>query len=236
MKKFFLSLIAVVLLTTITFAQNVPSNSFAQSPKLLDRLEIDKLFPESVLKNLALEFPVYKVYKFSDITGSYYCILSESREEVNSSNDTFNYKIKAVTLKLENELFTKIWEINDQIIRNKEESSIWFWTIYIDFKDYDKDGILETVIVYGTNGLNGYDDGRIKFIIYNKGQKVAIRHQNGLLDGERSTQIDQGFYSLPLQLQNSIKEKMKLMEQNNNAVFTGGWELAMKNKKLIIKD
>jgi len=212
------------------------SHSFSQNPKVLNREEINQLFPASILKNLSIVYPISKVYKFSDITGNYYCILSESRDEINSSSDTFNYNIKAVALKSENDLFSKVWEINDQIIKKNDESSIWFWTKYIDFKDFDNDGIFESLIVYGTNGLNGYDDGRIKFIIHYKGQKIAIRHQNGVLDGSRSTQIDQGFYALPLTLQNSIKQKMELLEKNNNAVFPGGWKLAIKNKKLIIKD
>jgi hypothetical protein len=212
------------------------SKSFSQNPRSLDKVEIDKLFPNNLVKTFSINFPIYKVYNYSDITGNYYCILSESRDEINTLRDTINFKIKAVTLKSENESFSKAWEINDQIIDKEVETSIWFWTKYIDFKDYNNDGVIESIIVYGTNGLNGYGDGRIKFIIYNKGNKVAIRHQNSEMDFYRSIQIDQTFYSLPIQLQNSIKQKMKLMEQNNNAIFPSKLESGMKNKKLLIKD
>jgi hypothetical protein len=224
-------LIFIFLITIYSFGK-----SFSQTPKTLDKVEIEKLFPNNILNSFSINFPIYKVYNYSDITGNYYCILSESRDKIISSRDTINFKIKAVTLKSENELFTKAWEINDQIISKEGETTICFWTKYIDFKDYNNDGIIEPIIVYGTNGLNGYGDGRIKFIIYNKGNKTAIRHQNSEMDFGRSTQIDQTFYSLPIKLQNSIKQKMLLMEQNNNAIFPNDWESGINNKKQILKD
>ena len=94
----------------------------------------------------------------------------------------------------------------------------------------------DLIIVYGTTALNGYDDGRIKIIIYYKGQKIAIRHQNGMLDFERETIIDKAFYSLPTGLQSAVKQKMELMQKNNQAIFPAGWQLAMKNKKTTINE
>lgn len=57
-----------------------------------------------------------------------------------------------------------------------------------------------------TSGMNGYDDGRVKFIIYYRGQK-----------------IDKRFYALPIKLQETIKDKMNLMVTNNHAIFPYGW-------------
>jgi hypothetical protein len=113
-----------------------------------------------------------------------------------------------------------------------DESSIQFWTKYIDFNDYNSDGLVDPIIIYGTSAANGYDDGRIKFIIYYQGQKIAIRHQNGILDYERETQVDKAFYKLPLPLQTSIKQKMESMMKNSHAIFPAGWQAAMRNKKI----
>ena len=94
----------------------------------------------------------------------------------------------------------------------------------------------DPIIVYGTTAVNGYGDGRIKIIIYYKGQKVAIRHQNGTLDFERETSVDKAFYALPVLLQTAVKQKMELMIKNKQAIFPAGWQLAMKNKKTTINE
>jgi hypothetical protein len=151
--------------------------------------------------------------------------------------DTFNNKIKAINVKVSKGSYVKLWEINDNIIKNdNDERSIWFWTKYIDFKDYDGDGLADPIVIYGTYAANGYDDGRIKFIIYNKGQKIAVRHQNGVLDFERETQVDMAFYGLSQSLQTSIKQKMELMMKNSQAIFPAGWQSAMKNKKTTFNE
>lgn len=211
------------------------ANAFAQITKVTSEIlsaEQVKKFLDTVPETLNIKFPIIRIYKYEDKRGRFYCVLTESRDEISVENDTMNYKIKAINFKAENGSYTKIWEIDDNIIKNdSDESSIWFWTKYCDFKDYDGDGLADPIIVYGTYGANGYDDGRIKIIIYYKGQKIAIRHQNGVLDNERETKVDNSFYNLPQSLQNSIKQKMDLMIKNNNAIFPYGWQAAMKNKK-----
>ncbi|GGE96611.1 hypothetical protein GCM10011383_04220 [Hymenobacter cavernae] len=188
--------------------------------------------PEVVRKTLNITFPIFRVYKYVDNDGHHYCILTESKDEIATDKDTLNHKIRAVSLKADNSSFVKNWEINDNIIKNEnDETSIWFWTKYTDFKDYDGDGLVDPIIVYGTSALNGYDDGRIKILIYHKGRKVAIRHQNGVLDLARETQVDKAFYDLPISLQTSVKQKMELMRKNGQAIFPAGWQVAMKNKK-----
>jgi hypothetical protein len=205
--------------------------------EILTAKQVTELFPDSIRKILNVSFPILRVYRYADKTGKYYCILTESRNEITAGKDTINHKIKAINVKADKGSFINLWEINDNVIKNdNDESSIWFWTKYIDFRDYDGDGLADPIIIYGTSGANGYDDGRIKFLIYYKGQKVAIRHQNGVLDYERETQVDKAFYDLPQSLQVAIKHKMELMMKNNQAIFPAGWQTAMKNKKMTFNE
>jgi|SRR5215469_3948642 len=182
------------------------------------------MFTDTVKKDLKINLPIFRVYKYADKSGEFVCVLTESDDSISNDKDTFSHSIKAVNLRIDNGKLNKVWELNDNIVKNwHEENSIWFWTSYFDFKDFDNDGLIEPIIVYGTSAMNGYDDGRIKFIIYYKGKKIAIRHQNGILDDERETKIDDTFFSLPPKLKDNIKSKMALMEKQNKAIFTQTW-------------
>jgi hypothetical protein len=230
-RHIFILFIALTCLTTV-FAQKA-----AITYEILTSKQVLDLFPDTVRKKLDINFPIFRVYKYADKTGQYYCILTESRNEITADKDTINRKIKAINVKADKGLFSKQWEINDNIVKDgNDENNIWFWTKYVDFKDYDGDGLADPIVVYGTSGANGYDDGRIKFIIYYKGQKVAIRHQNGVLDYDRETQIDKAFYELPQFIQSSIKQKMELMTKSNQAIFPAGWRTAMKNRKTTFNE
>ena len=135
---------------------------------------------------------------------------------------------------------TKKWEFSDVLINNPkkyiEENTIQFWTKYLQLVDTDKDGLLDPVIVYGTKGANAFDDGRIKIVIFYKGQKISIHHQNGVLDYDRNTRIDKAFYTLPLQLQKQVRVSMLRMADNSNAIFPGGYEKGMNKKALYIDE
>jgi hypothetical protein len=210
-----------------------------QSPitnEILSSRQISVLLTDSIKVEMKINFPIYRVYQYTDKSGLYYCVLTESRDVMNGE-DTLNYKIKAVNCMLVDGKLNKSWELNDNIIKSdKEENSIWFWTKYTEFKDYDKDGLVEPVIIYGTAAMDGTNDGRIKILIYYKGQKVAIRHQNGILDFERETHVDQAFYTLPETIQAAVRQKMELMKKNDVAIFPHGWQTAMKNKKLVFNE
>lgn len=229
LRRFFLLLLMTGISTT--YGQQL-------SPvQILTPTQANELFPAALRHQLNITFPILRVYKYADKTGQYYCILTESRNEINPNHDTINLQVKAINVKAVDGTFTEVWQINDKIFKNEqEESSIWFWTRYIEFKDYDKDGIVEPIVIYGTAGSNGYDDGRIKFIIYYKGQKFAIRHQNGVLDDERETQVDQGFYQLPATLQANIQQKMDMMTKERQAIFPANWKAAMKKKKTVFNE
>lgn len=204
--------------------------------EILSPKKVAVIFTDPLKKNLGLTFPIFRVYRYSDKTGQYYFVFTESRDSVGEENDTINYKIKGINLKIEKNNIHKVWEVNDFINKSAEETTIWFWTRYADFTDYDRDSLADPIIVYGTGGPNGNEDGRIKILIYYRGQKIAIRHQNGTLDNQRETQVDKAFYGLPETLQSVIRQKMEAMVRNNGVIFPYGWQKAMKNKKLIINE
>jgi len=167
-------------------------------------------------------------------------VLTESNDSITANHDTLNSSIKAFSFQSEQTGLVKNWEINDFTKKQANdrgfESSIWFWTKYSEFTDLDNDSLMDPILVYGTSGTNGYDDGRIKILVYNKGQKIAIRNQNGILDFERNTQVDKTFYSLPMEFQDRVKEIMETMVENNHAIFPAGWQDAMNKQQLTFDE
>lgn len=131
--------------------------------------------------------------------------------------------------------FVLEWSVLDFILAqgnpNSEEFSIWFWTKYFQLADLDKDGYIEPILIYGTSGFNETGDGRIKILVYYRGAKRAIRHQNGMLDHTRNTQVDSMFYELPMIVQEQVKKLMVTLKKDGNAIFPAGWEAAMRNKE-----
>lgn len=224
----------------ILFQFSSQAQSISKNVEVLTKDQVYALFPDSVLKKLNITFPIFKAYQYTDVQGLHYCLLTESQDEVSVNNDVINKKIKAVTFQNINGSYVQQWEINDHInedaMKGFPEQSIWFWTKYTQFEDYDNDGLMDPIVIYGTSGNNAYDDGRIKFIIYYKGKKIAIRHQNGVLDDERDTRVDKAFYSLPVKLQSAVKQKMNLMVEKNHAIFPYGWQKAMQNKKTFFSE
>ncbi|MDP4261952.1 MAG: hypothetical protein Q8941_05420 [Bacteroidota bacterium] len=215
-----------ILLTGLCAANAFTQKQTVRS-EILTGKDIAATFGDAEKKDLELIYPISGVYKYSDKSGQFYTILSESSDPDGSSATA----IRAVTAKYENGRFINIWEVNDFADKKKEESSIMFWPKYTEFRDYDNDSRVDPVIVYSTAGNNGI--GNIRFVIYYKGQKILLRHQDDL---ERQIQIDKAFYSLPGKLQKSIKNKMELMVKNKQAIFPHDWQNAMENQKTIIKE
>ena len=216
-------ILLVCFCTTTAFSQKA----------YLSKSEVDKVITSDVKKEFGLEFPVFRVYNYTDKAGKFYIVLTEKNDGTKDT-DTLHTKIKAACLKSNAGKLEKNWEINDfvaKITDSEYEESIWFWTKYSSFIDIDKDGIVEPVIIYGTNGYNGYDDGRIKILIFYKGEKIAIRHQNGVLDEGRNTEVDAKFYKLPESIQNHVKKTMKTIMEHGKGIFPYGWEKNMKNHK-----
>ncbi len=224
-----------ILLFLIFVSSQVFGQNNSNDTKILTKKEISEIFVESVKEKFKISYAIFRACKFTDKSGQFFVLFTESNDSISVKKDTFNRKIKALKLAYTNKELVKEWEINDFTIKQVNaaefENSIWFWTKYCAFKDLDKDGFIDPIIVYGTSGINQFGDGRIKILVYYKGQKTAIRHQNGVLDFERNTQIDKSFYALPLQIQEEIKQIMTQISNDNKAIFPAGWQEGMKKKK-----
>jgi hypothetical protein len=234
MKKFLF--IGVVFFSSIISAFSQTKADSESASSVLTEMEVERIFTQAIRKKFSISYPIWRVYNYSDASGTMLLVLSESADSVLSNGkDTVHHHIKAINFQKAAVSLTKQWEVNDFILQNKgasEEFSIWFWTRYSTLTDIDKDGFIDPVIVYGTSGTNGYDDGRIKIIVFHKGKKIAIRHQNSILDKGRNTLVDASFYTMPPLLQAYIQQLMQQMADNEHAVFQGEWIEALKKKQL----
>lgn len=215
--------------------------TFGQKPrpivdsKILTDPEVQTIFTDAIKKELGIRFPIFRAYEYNDKLGKHYFVLSENKLDDKGTNDTikaFNIKVDSIKLNIQ-------WVINDFRLKKNEiseEKSIWFWSKYIELNDINGDKIIEPIITYGTSGINSTGDGRIKILVYYENKKSAIRHQNGELDFQRNTKVDKEFYEIPPQIQRRVKEIMKAMTADNNAIFPAGWEEAMQNKKLAFDE
>lgn len=219
-------IILFLLIYNFSFAQESNVTS-----KQLSKQEIDSIFTEHIKKQLKIDTSIYRIYEYNDKIGKHFLVMThnkiecEQREECYESIKVFCYLFKDNMYKME-------WKLNDFIIPNAYEYSISHWTKYFTIDDYDKDGITDPIIIYGTQGMNDTADGRIKIVLYYKGNKRAIRHQNGVLDDERHTQVDKEFYELPIEIQTHVKTVMQNINKNGHGIFPDGWEKAMKSKEL----
>lgn len=224
----FLCLAALPL--TASLAPPTPVSSVQLTPQ-----EVGVLLPDPVKRELKITYPIFRVYKLTDKAGVSYCILTESRDSVNDNRDSLNSRIRAVVVKATGGKLVKSWEVNDWVAPDKDEQSIWFWTKYSDFRDYDKDALIDPILIYGTSTANA-DEGRIKIMVHYRGKKVLLRHQAGVLDIQRSIQVDKAFYDLPAPLQAAVKQKLTLLEKNDLTILPHGWEQAMTKKGTFIND
>ncbi|KFF06284.1 YARHG domain-containing protein [Flavobacterium reichenbachii] len=202
--------------------------------KTLSEEKINQIFTKEKRKELGINFVIWKVYNYKDKTGEYYLVLTEDKFKETVGGNNFNNAIKAFNFKIENDHWTKTFETND--FKESHEQSIWFWSRYIYVEDFDNDGIIDPIVIYGTSGPNSYDDGRIKILLYYKGKKIGIRIQNGVLDDERNFTIDANFYTLPKKIQDKIIEQMNLMVENNHSILPHGWQKKMAKKMTSIAE
>lgn len=188
---------------------------------LLTKTQVEQLFPDEVLKQIGIQLPIFRVYSFEDKKGKHYLILTENltKGKINDEN-SLKKSIKAFNVyRSENQQFKTEWTITDFI--NEREESIWFWTKYLNLKDLDNDGLADPIVVYGTRAIDteDYGESRMKILIYHRGEKIAIRHQNSTLDYERHTQIDQKFYQLPVGIKKKVDEIIGLLMENWHSIF-----------------
>ena len=203
--------------------------------KILPETEVQSIFTDSIKANLGIRFQIFRAYEYNDKLGKHYLVLTERTQGEQAKNDS----IKAINVLVGDKKMSVQWTINDFRLKENEfseEYSIWFWSKYIELNDIDGDGIIEPIIIYGTSGMNGTGDGRIKILTYYKDKKTAIRHQNGELDSQRNTKVEYDFYELPNSVQTKVKEIMKKIHEDGNGIFPYGWENAMANKKLAFDE
>lgn len=221
--------------TTMVFGQTKGVSS-----EILSQQATAKFFTDSLNKLSGINYPILRVYKCNDKSGQFFIVLTESNDTITTHKDTFHFSIKAFNFRQDTNGLIKTWEMNDfitkQVNNDDMENSIWFWTKYSEFADIDHDSLIDPILIYGTSGMNYTNDGRIKILIYYKGQKFAIRHQNGTLDFERNTQVDKEFYSLPTKLQAHVILIMEKMTADGNAIFPYGWQTAMKAHNLYFDE
>lgn len=199
--------------------------------KQLSKQEVDSIFTEHIRKQLKIENSIYRIYQYNDKIGKHFVVMTQNKTECQQPKECFN-SIKVFSYLFKNNTYKIEWKLNDFIMPSLHEYSISHWTKYFSIDDYDKDGIADPIIIYGTFGMNDTEDGRIKIVIYYKGNKRVIRHQNGTLDYERHTQVDKEFYELPIEIQTHVQTIIKNINKNGHGLFPYNWEKDMKNKKL----
>ena len=224
MKKLIILILSIAALHT---------NAQKATAKILSTTEINKIFDDELKTYNHISYPIFRAYQYINNKQLCYLLLTESIDGV-KGKDTSSKNLKAFVFKDKTGVLEKELEIIDNINPAlNEEYTISFWTKYSSF---EKDGNNTVpIIVYGTKAMNNYMDGRIKIIIVYNNKKIVIRHQNAVLDGERITNIDKAFYTLPIVIQNAVKTKITAMEKADNAILANDWEKAMLQKKVVIK-
>ncbi len=213
LSKTFLSLFFVI--TFLSF-----NSAFAQSVtnKQLTKEEVSTIFTAARKESLGIQFPIFRVYTYSDIQGKYYIVLAENPTTTAEGKEASS-EIQEVHIKYENGQYVKISETEDMLQEEAGETSIWFWTKHIALDDYDGDGIADPIVAYGSFGMNNFDDGRVTIIIHYKGTPIMIHHQNAISDINRITKKDAAYSKLPAKIQAKVKEIMNNMELAKHAIF-----------------
>lgn len=226
---------SIVCLCLLAMAQ---AQTGSVSSRQLSPSEAENVFHPALREELGILFPVSEVFSYQDKTGKYYLVLTgkiyDRRESV------LNDSLRAYCFLVENGKMTRKWSMLDFRRQDESaedwESSVWFWTEYIQLKDIDGDGEIDPLLVYGTSGANGSDDGRLKILVYHKGQKRALRHQSGVLDFERNIQVDATFYTLPSKIILLVQRLMKQIADEQNIIFPYGYEEKMAKKAVKIDE
>jgi hypothetical protein len=236
----YLNEIMKAALLTIFFLVFTIGISAQTSPvsRILSAAESNAIFTTAIKTQFRISFPIRRVYEYSDRSGRFLLVVSESIDTIIPKKDTLHHQIKAVSLAYTAAGLEKRWELTDMIKKGEAadhpENSIWFWTKFFQLKDLDNDGLIDPILVYGSSGEDA-DDGRVRIMTYYKGQKIALRHQEGTLDEERNTAVDQAFYTMPLNIQAAVRKLMTELEVSL-VNFPYGWEKAMDRKKTYIDE
>lgn len=170
---------------------------------------------ESV-KKAGVGLPVFKRYCYTDKSGSYALVLSE-KQDLPFAGETLSSVIQATLLKVGSDnVLTRQWSIRD--FAGKDDAGINFRSKLFEFADLDADGLIEPILVYrffAPGDKDGFDSddfsGGIKIIAFHQGRKVVIHAITGVLDGQRSTRANAGFFALPKPVRQHLVRKMAAM-------------------------
>jgi len=198
----------------------VDVKSDAQTREIIGREE---------LNNFELLSYVHKTYHYSDATGEHYFILTENAPKAGHAT-----KIKAVDVLVNDNKFFKNVELSEEIERGSE-GEIYFWTKYSYFYDLTNEGIITPVIVYGTNGLDATNQGRIMVVAYYRNKKCEIEIFESDLDEGRGFLVDRDFYALPGSIRKSIIDIIAKIEYDGNGYFPCNWRRAIEKNKTDIE-
>jgi len=202
--------------------------------KKLTKKELTSIFSRNRQFRLGIDHKLYQGYSYTNPAGKQYLLLSDNIKTIIDKKDTLYKKIYAVNVKTTGGLLKKRSSVKGEIDPDWE-TSIGFWNTYSKIADFDKDGEVEFILTYGTTGPAGYQDGKIRILVFHKKSRVSIKHQNSEVESGRFTKINKRFYILPIALQQATLEIMKRMSQNGHATFTEGWKTKMDNKELRLE-
>ena len=220
------------LLLLSFFFSLVAYSQEVSSPQLLKEEQVQQLFPTKVKKKLGVEYPIFRVYTYSDKEGKHFWVFTENKLYENSKRGTLNYKknsegeiindkIKAFHLLEKGNTFQVVKILYDYRPQWEGwEFSIWFWTKFASFLDLDNDGYVDPIIVYGAAPTDGDPDrGKVKILAYYKGEKIGIRHQDDPDEDFRETQIDPAYYTLPQPIRQKIFDTVNRLQENQLTLF-----------------
>ena len=166
-----------------------------------------------------------RCYRYADRTGDFrlYLLATFDRQDV---DDTLSSSLAAQLFRKQPDgTLVQQWVIHDRI--EPGEAGARFSKTLIEFRDLDGDGTLTPILVlrfvpFERGGDGPVDDtafsGRLKFILFRGGAKVAIRAVTGMLDDERHTTASDSFFELPRQQQLWLQKKMRTL--SHEGLFT----------------
>ncbi|MBW1294517.1 M949_RS01915 family surface polysaccharide biosynthesis protein [Aquimarina litoralis] len=212
---------------------SIPIDTFLV--RKLSKKEMNTIFDDNRQIQLGISNDVYQVYAYNDKSGVYYLLLTDHRNGISEEKDTLYDNVYGMSVRVDKNKFKKRSTIKGEI-DGDWESSIGFWNQYSQLFDFDGDGSVDPIIVYGTTTQNNYVDGRIRIIAYHNKSRITIKHQNSEIPDGRLTKINKKFYTFPKSIQEAVKETMRAMSKNGHAVFADDWEKSMENKAVRLEN
>ncbi|MFZ6746731.1 M949_RS01915 family surface polysaccharide biosynthesis protein [Undibacterium sp. JH2W] len=187
------------------------------------------------LKKSKIVFPVFKHYCYGDQSGNYVLYLTEKQDKTYGS-EKLSSAVEAHLFKIASDKsLSNIISIRDRA--ENEEAGMEFWSKLTEISDIDRDGNIDPILVYRFYKQDGAGtdreafSGRIKIIMFYKGEKVVIRAITGNLDGERQTTATENFFSLPASVQKHLVKKMEGMYKDNLYGFDNSYQFVPRKSK-----